>query len=183
MKKILLTVLFILAIFQMVVLATAIDIGDTAINRGSVTGEGYTYINNGNPANATGTITSVEIWANTNLADVEVATFYLVSGSENTSYYTSRDYEAIGAVTSGSKQTFSVTISVTAGDIIGIYSSSGALERDTSGFTSMNMNSSDKIPCTNTSFNNYYAGDAISLYATGATPVAPTTNIFLGINF
>jgi hypothetical protein len=184
MKKILLTVLFILAIFQMVVLATAIDVGDTAINRASTTSDGeYTHINNGNPANATGTLTSVEVWAIADLVDFEPATFIYVSGSEGTTYYTSRDSEAVGAVSSGSKQTFAVTISVTSGDFIGCYFSDGALEKDTSGFTSINYVTGDKVPCTNVRFNNYAAADAISLYATGATPAATTTNIIMGVNF
>jgi len=80
----------------------AIDIGEEAKDRQSTTTSGSTRINMGNPANASGTITSVEIWAYSNLEGVVVGTFYTTNGDT----LKCRDSATIGAVTSGSKQTF-----------------------------------------------------------------------------
>ena len=75
---------------------------------------------------------AVEIYAvgGYSLANCIVGTFYVVSGDT----LKCRDSEAIGAVTGGSKQTFSsLDISVEAGDYIGIYYTSGRMEVDTTG--------------------------------------------------
>jgi len=178
MKKILLTVIFILAIFQMVVLATAIDVGSAAIDRDSTASYGYTRVDQANPANATGQITSVDIWAASDMSNCEIGIFYVVSGTN----LSTRDNETIGAVASGSKQTFAVTINVTSGDYIGWYATGGTIERRDTGGSGVWAVSGDQMPCTNVTFSNYLA-DSISLYATGATPAATTTNIFMGVNF
>ena len=161
MKKILLIILTIILILSVNVLAVDIDIGMPAINRGSSFGV-FTIINSGNPANTAGTITNVEIWALGNLSNCEVATFY---GSGTT--YSTRDYETIGTVTSGSKQTFGVDLDVEIGDFIGIYYTAGNVERDTSGFEGCWSKSGDLIPCANETGWNIISGDAISLYGTG----------------
>jgi len=62
MKKILLIIILIVAIFQMVVLATAIDIGSAAVDGDDYWG-GNTWINGANPANESGKITTIEIYA------------------------------------------------------------------------------------------------------------------------
>ena len=112
-------------IFQMIVLATDIDIGDAAINRGSYANYGDTIIIKNNPANASGKIISIEIWANSNLSNVEVATFYVVSGNN----LSTRDTHTIGSVTAGSKQTFSgLDITGEAGDYLGAYWTYGRLD-------------------------------------------------------
>ncbi|GAH34944.1 unnamed protein product [marine sediment metagenome] len=139
----------------------AIDIGPGAIDRAASYGS-LTFIAKDNPANATGTITSVEIWAETDLSDVEVATFYEVSPS----YYSTRSTVAIGSVTAGSKQTFPISLDVQEGDLIGIYFSAGTIERDSSGYIGIWYKSGDKIPCENQIFSSM-AGWAISLYGTG----------------
>lgn len=161
MKKILLTILIIIIVLSINVLAVSIDIGEPAINRGS-TASTYTWVNIGNPANQSGTITSVEIWANTSLTNCEVATFYVVSGNN----LSTRDYELIGSVTAGSKQTFNVNLDVQTGDYIGAYYTAGTLERDSSGFAGCWMKTGDNIPCTNALFT-LQDGNAISLYGTG----------------
>lgn len=166
MKKILVIITLTFFIFQMMVLATAIDMGSPAINRGSTFPTNYTIIEKANPANEAGTITSVEIWANTNLSDVEVATFYYTGVF---SRYTTRDTHFIGAVTSGSKQTFSgLSIDVQTGDYIGIFYYPGIMEIDTSGGTEMMYKAGDHIPCTDADFTSA-SGYLVSLYATGET--------------
>jgi hypothetical protein len=162
MKKILLIIFTIILILSINVLAVDIDIGSPAIDRGSSFGV-FTTINSGNPANSAGIISSVEIWALINLLNCEVATFY---GSGTT--YSTRDHEAIGTVTSGSKQTFGVDLDVEIGDFIGIYYTDGNIERDTSGFDGCWSKGGDLIPCTNETGWSAVSGDAISLYGTGA---------------
>ncbi|GAJ03290.1 unnamed protein product, partial [marine sediment metagenome] len=76
MKKILLIIALTFCIFQLVVLAADIDIGMPAIDRPAGSTAEDTWVNIGNPANATGTITSIEIHVAIVLRNCEVATFY-----------------------------------------------------------------------------------------------------------
>lgn len=107
----------------------AIDVGSAAILDGYSMGAGWTIISLNNPVNESGTVTSVEIYAQSNLADCVVGIFYLVSGNT----YKCRDSESVGTVTGGSKQTFSVTLNAQVGDFIGIYYTSGTIYVNTSG--------------------------------------------------
>jgi len=171
MKKILLIGFIIFYIFQMVVMAIDIDIGSLAIDRpGAMSATNRTYINERNPANANGEITTVEIWANVDMTDVEVATFYNVSGTN----FSSRDSTYIGNVTSGSKHTASgLNITVQEGDYIGIYFNAGAIEKtttddpDNEGFWHL---AGDQIPCTDATFT-HYTNSELSLYGIGTTEV------------
>ncbi len=167
MKKILLIIFTIILILSVNVLAVDIDIGCPAINRAtSLTGV-RTAINKGNPANAAGTITTVEVWAYIDMTLAEVAIFYRPNPGSYPDKFTTRDWEAIGTVYGGAKRTFTVDLDVQVGDYIGIKWQSGAIERDTSGGDGVWYESSDKIPCTNYEFN---FGDnwAISLYGYSA---------------
>jgi uncharacterized Zn finger protein len=156
---------------------TAIDIGNEAINRPDSLGIGsHTHIVLDNPANASGTITSVEIWAATASSDVEVATFYNVSGSN----YSTRDYETIGAVTAGSKQTFTVSLNVEEGDYIGIKGTAGSIDI-TAGVGTDGYAVGDCIPCTNTSFAS--ASRTLSLYGTGEVAITAGNPLFIFQNF
>ena len=145
----------------MITLATAIDVGSAAINRSTYNNEG-TSVDRNNPSNETGTITSIEIYANSAMSNVEVATFFVVSGNN----LSTRDSEAIGSVAAG-YTTHIVNLNVTSGDYIGIYFSAGSLDRDTTG-GGFWKNAGDQIPCTNVAFTLTAAG-TLSLYGTGAT--------------
>ena len=178
MKKILLIIALALLIFQMVVLATAIDVGSGAIDGGNYWNP-QTLIDTKNPANDSGTITSVEIWAMTtyDLSNCEVAIFFLVSGTN----YSTRDTHTIGSVTAGSKQTFSgLSLDVQTGDYIGIYFSAGYLERNDTGVATYYV-AGDHIPCTNQTFS-LISGHTVSLYGTGTTEEEANV-IFFGTNF
>ena len=142
-----------------------IDMGDPATNRG----QAYTtntVVSKTNPANAAGTITSVEIWANNVLSNVEVATFFVVTGDN----LSTRDTYTIGTVDSGSKQTKTVDLDVEIGDFIGIYFTSGSIDYDWSGGVGILLKAGDNIPCTDAAFSPYN-GQPLSLYATGVTSV------------
>ena len=166
MKKIVLIIFIIFCIFQMIALAIDIDIGCPAIDRDYSWSGGATQVNIGNPANASGKITSIEIWASTNLTDVKVATFFVESGNN----LSTRDSEVIGAVTAGAKRTFEVDLDVQEGDYLGMYHVTGAIEEDFSGGEGLWNKVSDEIPCENVLFS-LAAGYVISLYGTGATVV------------
>ena len=155
------------------VAATTITVGPGATYRtvwGGV--DGYTVIEIGSPANASGTLTSFQIYAKTTLAGVVVGTFY---GSGTS--YTCRASATIGAVTSGSVQTFTVSLAVQTGDYIGAYVASGQLCGDSSG--------SGIYYATGSNFgaaHTYTLGSGYqqSIYATGSTGgglTAPTVTI------
>lgn len=107
-----------------------ITIGSAAIDRPTGSPFGWTMILKDNPANASGTLHTVELWASISLSGCKVGTFY---GSDFT--YTNRDYATIGVVGSGLKRTFpGLSIDVQTGDLIGIYYASGNIERSDAGY-------------------------------------------------
>ncbi|GAI09531.1 unnamed protein product, partial [marine sediment metagenome] len=122
-----------------------IDIGLPAIDRSYYLKEGWTRFNKSNPANATGRIKRIEIYAYNNLLNVKVATFYQVSEYN----YSTRDWTTIGNVPAGSKQIFEVDIEVKEGDFLGMYWSNGYMEADTSGYAGIKQIAGDHIPCEN----------------------------------
>jgi len=184
MKKILIIIFLIMAIFQMMVLATAIDIGSAAIV-GEECAPSATYINKGVTATGTGKITSVEIFAYLELANCEVATFYVVSGNN----LSTRDYETVqidgqnpGVVPGGSKQTATVDLDVEEGDYIGIYFTSGCIYFNYSGGDGIwHSEGTDEIPADNVAFSPL-SDIPMSLYGTGATVEAGNA-IFFGMAF
>ncbi|MFA5379669.1 MAG: hypothetical protein WC455_28180 [Dehalococcoidia bacterium] len=146
---------------------TVIDIGSAAIDRTSNFGSTYTRIAINNPANATGKLTSIEIWANTNQTGVVVGT---LSGSGTS--YTPRDSEYLGAVTAGSKQTFSgLNIDVSSGDYIGYYDATGGIEQGTG---SGHYYKSGNQFAAGTQTYTLAAGYDFSLYGTGSDVVGWT---------
>ena len=184
MKKILLIIILIMAIFQLVVLATAIVIGNEASNRAGTLSTSATWIAKDGAADGTGTITTIEIWANSAMAGVEVATFFAVDAT----HFTTRDYETIqiagqaaGVVPSGSKQTATVNLDVVTGDYIGIYWASGTIERGDPG--NIRKLDGDKIPCDNQAELGGYTTIILSLKGIGATVEVGGNAIMMGINF
>lgn len=166
MKKILLIIAITFCIFQLVVLAIDIDIGSPAINRAASLVANVTVINKNNPANDTGTITSIEVWADENLSNLEVATFYETAANE----FSTRGTHFIGNVTSGSKQTFpGLNIPVEAGDYLGYVFTVGKIDYDVTGGIAYWWLSGDAIPCTEQAFDFAGGTGIMSLYGTGAT--------------
>lgn len=157
-----------------------IEIGCPAIERTTTHGKA-TLVNKGGPANGSGVIIRVEIYANTELIDAEVATFFVVSGNN----LSTRDDEGIGNVAAGSKQTFTVSLDVQTGDYIGInFFSGGDIWADATGGEGLWRFYGDKIPCANQAFDPVFDDDVISLYGTSvAPPVTKKKNvIFMGSN-
>lgn len=141
----------------------SIDIGPGATNRATYDTNNIT-ISPTNPANESGILSTVEIWMASNCtADGLIGTAFVVSGNN----LTSRDYENVGAITAGSKQTFtSLSIDVTAGDYIFCDRPTGNIEKDTTGATGIWYASASATPFTNKGFSKSTDGD-VSLYGTG----------------
>lgn len=151
---------------------TAIDVGSPAVEGDTTVSTGETYIDTSNPANESGIITSIEVWANEDLENFEVATFYLVSGNN----YSTRDTHTIGPVTGGSKQTFSgLSINVEAGDFIGFYASAGKVRLSIAGGASAFYFEGDSIPCTDVTFSGY-GNHRLSVYGIGTTEEGEVKN-------
>lgn len=153
----------------------AIDIGAAAINRAAAPLAGNTYIALDNPANEAGIITTVEIWANTNLEGCKVGTFYGTPPD-----FTCRDYETIGNVTAGSKQTFSgLSIDCEIDDYIGIYYASGKVEADASGYAGVYLKVGDQFDAGQQEYS-LYAGDTISVYGFGVVDTTIVSPLVTG---
>jgi hypothetical protein len=146
-----------------------IDVGPGATDRAStISGANYTDIDLGNPANGTGSLDTVEIWANTALSNCKVGTFYLVSGTT----YKCRDSATLGTVTAGSKQTFTgLALEVQTGDYLGNHYTAGTLERDTEGGSGIMYYAGEAIDPGDEADYTLVDGDAISIYASGLASV------------
>lgn len=110
-------------------MAFPIDVGNPATDRGSFGGGANTRLSLDNPANLSGLITSIDVWANTDITGFRIGTFFLVAGTT----YRCRSSATIGNVVAGAKRTFPVSIPVQKGDFIGWYLATGALEVDVAG--------------------------------------------------
>jgi hypothetical protein len=150
-----------------------IDIGPGAIDRTSTfaSNQNLTRLYGDNPSNATGVLDSFEIWAYTSFEGLKVGTFYNTTASN----YTNRDYESIGNVTSGSKQTFTgKNCTVYTNDLLGVVYTAGACEEDGAGGTNIYQKSGDYFGAGSQSYTPY-AGYQGSFYATGTTAEEVTT--------
>jgi len=108
----------------------AVDIGCEAIDRPSYFTHGYTRINKTKPAEVAGIITSIEIWALTDITGLKVGTVYTTNGNR----LKCRASEAIaGTITAGSKVTKAVSIAVEIGDYIAYYCYAGYIEETGAG--------------------------------------------------
>lgn len=159
----------------------AIDIGELAIDRDYTTAPAHTNVNEGNPANATGTIDTVKIWANVNLENCVVGTFYKTNGNT----LKVRDSAVIGTVTAGSEQTFTVdsgsnplAIAVETGDFIGIYCTAGRVEQDIEVYVGIWDFVGECIDPDDEEVFTHFADRAISLYGTGEEEVVAVGRSF-----
>jgi len=150
----------------------AIDIGSGAVDREAGWVSGYTIILKSNPANASGVITSIEIFANLHLYGCIVGTFYTTNGST----LKCRDSEVIGQVSSGYKETKSVSLAVEAGDYIGMYYSDGVMERATEFHNGLWYKTGEYIDPNDEATYEFLAGDTISLCGIGVALVEKTSS-------
>lgn len=148
-----------------------IDIGPGATDRaGYVSGSGYTDIDLANPANGAGVLDTIHLFPNFQLSNCKVGTFYLISGET----YKCRDSCALGTVTAGSEQVYTVdkdsnpiSLDAEMGDLLGIYYTAGRMERDTEGGSGIMYYNGEAIDPGDQADFTMLAGDTISIYATG----------------
>lgn len=141
-----------------------IDIGAAAINRAdSISIVTYTFVGVENPANADGTLESVEIYL-ANGGAVEAATFI----HEGSNVFSTRDTVSLGTLPAGySIVDISATpLDVVAGDYLGVKGTVvAAIDRDLSGSGAWYY-VGDAIPCASVTFT-FNSSRTISLYGTG----------------
>ena len=194
MKKILLKIAIILCIFQLIVLTTTmaeITVGGAVLNRGLSKGATITYATREEPATGTGTITTIEIWAQQNMTGVIVAIF--TEGEPE--FLTARDHVHLGNVSVGEhsvsngnaitqdEDTNPISLDVVAGDFIGFYAETGNIESDGSGYAGTLLESGNHTECVDREFNDQ-AGDGMSLRGIGTTAEEEAINVFFfGTNF
>ena len=154
--------------------AGEIDIGSDATNRVTQWNSGNTIIDKFNPANADGTITSIEIHLVIDATNAMIGTFYTTNGDT----LKCRDSATLGAIDFGSTQTITVdsmgsplAIEVVTGDYIGFYSSSGKIDTDTTGVGVWYKSGEYIDPDDETTYT-YYDTYANSLYGIGDVAVA-----------
>jgi len=154
----------------------SIDVGPGATNRSSSSflsymSTSYTKVDKANPANATGTLDTVEIWMqeNTGANDIWAGTF---SASSND--LTCHDSVSLGDVPAGSKQTYTgLSVDVNSGEYLGTCgkakgtSISSSIEYATSGGSDVWYKGGEYIDPTDTATFSVLSGDVISIYATG----------------
>lgn len=146
----------------------SIDVGPGAVDLANTT-ISNTIVDKSNPANATGTLDTFEVWLGTACsANGKLGTAYVVSGNN----LTTRDYENVGAISSGSKQTFTgLTISVTAGDYASGDIPTGAWDCNATTGSGCWREGTSVIPFTNRAFT-WYSTTTMAIYATGTEPVS-----------
>lgn len=151
--------------------ATLIDIGHPAeYDANDIGVPSYTYLTLYNPANATGSLDTIEMYIHTAVTTgITVGTLY---GSGTS--YTSRDYQALGNFSTG-YQTTGCDIDVEAGDFIGFYSTTGRLKRRSG--NGVYRKSGDQFGAGAQTYTLVNASYSFSLYGTGDTGAAPTAQL------
>lgn len=153
-----------------------IDIGTVPGDFGSNNTPGYTVIEAANPANDTGIIDTVQIWAG--VAMTSGCTAGTLSAAGNV--LTVRDSQSLGNIAEGSTQTITgLSIDVVTGDFIGEYHSVGSLRYSATGGSGFWYYNGEKIDPTDSATFTFAADFKLALYGTGTTPagvvVTPTT--------
>jgi len=146
-----------------------IDVGVTPDDFNIYFAANYTAFHEDNPANADGTIDTVQYWFDANKENVHgviVGFFFNVSGTT----YECRSSESIGDVAKGSlQQTTGLELSVSTNDFIGWYSTAGRLETSSNlGGIAYNYTSGEHIGATDQAVYSHRRTERLfALYGTG----------------
>ena len=152
----------------------SIIVGKPATDRTSGHSGSQTFINKQVTANASGILTTFEIRLMPLSGNATVCSMGTLR-PDGSSKYTVRDYESIGAVTAGSKQTFTgKNCTVVTGDVIGVYQNGGDYETTRDGTeTGVEYTpgaNGDRIAAGGQTTYINRDGEAISYEATGSEP-------------
>jgi len=155
----------------------AIDIGSPAIDRTThFDYNNYTFILKDNPANATGTITQIQILpygdpgSSYHITGVKVGIFYVTNGNT----LKCRSVADIGTVTAGAGvQTFNVSLEVHAGDYLGYHHDTNEIEASASGYPGLWYTTTDTCIVDNETTYTAVANFTLSVYGTGVEAAKP----------
>jgi hypothetical protein len=144
----------------------AIDVANDCGYRAATNAQGYTYIDLGNPANATGTIDYICVYA-ADAGTIKFAAFH----DEGGNVYSTNGY-TIGLTVSAGLNEFSApgdftAFNINAGEYLGHYAADSAIARTNTGGSGVYRKSGDYIPCTSQTFVLADADAITSIYATG----------------
>jgi len=120
--------------------------------------EKVTIINGNLPAQCSGTIDEVRIYAHTQMTSVVIAIFYKIGA---TSKFTTGDYVVVGTVPAGENVFLNCDLDVEVGGYIGMKANSGSIEKDTSvsGSLSVYVSHYRSIPCRDYEFDHWWGCD------------------------
>lgn len=159
----------------------SISVGPSAIDRADNTAPGnYTIIFADNPANAAGTVGTIEFYMYTAGNNIKVGLFYSAGGGS----YTCRSACTIGTVAAGSlvtkttdSGTAAIALAVSSGDLLGVYAPTGAFEAVATGAGGIYWVSGDKCTAGTSAAYTLSDGDAYSLHGIGVTSASGWANI------
>jgi hypothetical protein len=145
----------------------AIDGGAGTSFNATDAGPTHSHLDLTNPINATGIVDTIKICARSDSTGVKVGAFYLISGTT----WKCRSVINIGDVISGAERSFSVSLAVVAGDILGFYSATGNLGRKSPGGSgSLIVTSTDTFVAGNQTTYTLVSNYGLALYGTGLAP-------------
>ena len=143
-----------------------IEVGSEAINRTSQWADDWTVLQEANPASEDFTCDTVELWLVSGSTIATKAGSFYGSGTD----WTNRDYESLGIVSGGSKQTFSgLDIEFQTNDLIGGWIDTGLWERSTTGGSGVLDDSGDNFGAGVKTYRTTYGNEDHSLYGSGET--------------
>jgi len=147
-------------------MGTSIDVGAAASDRNNFF-DPVTCVAVANPANATGLITQVQIFSDSELEGIEVASFS-ASGNDLTTRASVSLHDSDAGLTTYTAPTDFSPFEIRIGDYIGIYFSTGRISIDDAGVGGSGVwfKAGDQIPCTSEGFS-FAINYELSLYATG----------------
>lgn len=154
-----------------------IDVGCPVVLMPYSTAQGNTYILKDNPANASGKLTSVEVYPATNITDIKIALFY----STGTNTFKTRSWVDLGSMAENSKTVCAINLDVIAGDYIGVYCTIGNVSQDTTGGSGLWYLTGDYINTLGATFSGGTGTSKMSIYATGEAK--DDNSLFFGMNF
>jgi len=143
-----------------------IDVGPGAASSGSGAAQNYTWIDVTNPANASGTIDTVQIYPKASMSGTKVGLVYLTSGTT----YKCRDSGVIGDVTAGAPDPDEFTglsIDVATDDLIACYYAGGQISRFFSGGSGLYYLIGDRLDPNDEFEYALASGDKNGIYGTG----------------
>lgn len=144
---------------------TSIDVGAAAIDRAANAGPGYTLVSKANAANASGYITTVQIYTNETMGTIQVAAFSASGDNLTTNGLVSLADASAGLNTYNAPEDF-IAFAISSGEYIGIYFATGNIDYVVGSGSGDWSLLGDFIPCTNQAFDSN-ANTEMSLYATG----------------